>query len=448
MKKLKIALVSVTNKEKKTAMNKDLNGGFGTSDDYGYSLPLKLLKLIKRNTVKLPVITFAYLQAIFQEQYHYVEYFEKKLPKQNFDLILIHGTIVDYQNEIYTYNVLKKRFPDAKIGFFGPFPATIPSLFEKADFIIKGEPEYFFLKEFNDINQLNGIIKVSSQVNMEELPSPNFDNFPIKSYNYFPAISKKPFLVLQSSRGCPYSCRYYCAYGQFQGCNLRQRSAKKVVEDMIFLKNNYNVRGIQFRDPTFGISKSFVKEFYEELKKKNLKIEWGIETRLDLLTKEIITKLYEVGLRNINIGIETPDNYIAKVNKRTLTKFKHQEEIVEFCKNLGVNVSSFYILGLEKETERTINSTINYAIKLNTLLARFAVSTPYPGTEFYKKLEKENKLLTKDFEKYNQFTLIYEHENLKPEEIEKLLEKAYKKYYFRASYINNFIKSKIKSLLV
>ena len=442
MKKLNIALVNVTNKNKKTAMNKDLNGGFGTSDNYGNSFFSKLIKILKRRSIKLPIISFAHLQAIFKKN-HYVKYFEGTLPKQNFDIILIYGTIVDYKHEKLTFKIIKKKYPNAKVGFFGPFPSTMPEFFKEADFVIEGEPEYFFMEEFKNINQLKGIIKVSSQVDMDSLPSPNYDGFPINTYSYFPAISKKPFLVLQASKGCPYSCRYYCAYGQLQGSKIRQRSAKKVAEDMEYLKDNYKVEGIQFRDPTFGMPKNFLKELYIELKKKNLKIEWGMETRLDLLNKEIITELHEVGLRNINIGIETPDPHIAKINRRLLVEINHQEEIIRFCKKIGVNIAAFYILGYEKETKDNINSTINYALKLNTLLARFAVSTPYPGTGFYERLEKENKILTKDFEKYNQFTLVYEHENFTPKELQKLLEKAYRKYYFRSAYIFNLIKRQL-----
>ena len=75
--------------------------------------------------------------------------------------------------------------------------------------------------------------------------------------------------------------------------------------------------------------------------------------------------------------------------------------------------------------------------------ASSASSTPYPGTHFYDQLKKEGRLLTEDFEKYNQFTLVYKHENLSPEKVKKLLEKSMRKYYFRPSYAPTLIKSKI-----
>jgi len=440
---MKIALVNVTNKKKKTAMNKDLNGGFGTCDEYGDSISSKLIKFIKKRSVRLPIISFAFLQAIFKEQGHQVKYFEETLPKLAFDLILIYGTVVDYKNENSTCKLLKETFSNTKIGFFGPFPATVPNLFESGDFVLTGEAEGFFMSDFKDLSQLKDQVKVITPTNMETLPSPDFDGFPINKYGYSPAISEKPFLVLQASKGCPYSCSFYCVYGKYQGPKIRQRSAKKVVDDMVNLKENYNIKGIQFRDPVFGLNKNFISEFCEEIKKRNVKMVWGMETRLDLLTKENVTQMFEAGLRNINVGIETNDPEIAEKNKRKLVAFKHQEEIIKFCKDLGVNLSTFFILGYEGDTEQTVDNTINYAIKLNTTLARFAVSTPYPGTEFYNKLEKEGKILTKDYEKYNQFTLVYEHDNFSPKRMRQLIEKSLRKYYFRPSYFLTYFKSKL-----
>jgi anaerobic magnesium-protoporphyrin IX monomethyl ester cyclase len=376
---MKVALVNVTNNNKKVAMNKDLNGGFGTSDEYGNSITSKILKSIKRRSVKLPIIGFAFLQAILKKQ-HEVKYFENSLPIENYDLILIYGTVVDYKNENNTCTSLKLKFPNSKVGFFGPFPATMPSLFKSGDFVLTGEAEAFFMEEFKDLSQLEGEVKVSSQTDMDALPSPDYTGFPIESYSYSPAISKKPFLVLQASKGCPYTCSYYCVYGDYQGPKIRQRSAKKVVEDIKILQEKHNVKGIQFRDPVFGLNRNFIKEFCQELKDNEIRIEWGMETRLDVLNEENLNLMYDVGLKNLNVGIETNDPKIAEKNKRKLVEFQHQENMIRFAEKLGINVSAFFIIGYDGDTKETIINTINYAIKLNTLLARFAVSTPYPGT--------------------------------------------------------------------
>ena len=47
-----------------------------------------------------------------------------------------------------------------------------------------------------------------------------------------------------------------------------------------------------------------------EIHKKGLRIQWGIETRIDILNIEIISLMASAGLKSINIGIETPNELI------------------------------------------------------------------------------------------------------------------------------------------
>ena len=439
-KKLKIALVCVVNKNRKYSMNKDLNGGFGTADDLGSSFILRILKVVRKCTIRLPIISFAFLQAILKQQGHAVEYFEEEMPLNNFDLFIIYGSIVDFENENNVAGILKKRHPEAKVGFIGPFPSIKPELFNNADFIVAGESESFFINDFCNLNQLQGVVTTSSLVDLNSLPSPCYDGFPIKKYSYKPLNSKKTFLPLQASRGCPFGCKFYCTYGEFQGAKIRLRSPTKVVDDIVYLKKRYDVKAIQFRDPVFGIDSKFVLELCDELEKREVVVVWGMETRVDLLNEDIIKRMYSVGLRNINIGIETNNIKIANKNKRKLAEAKHQENIINICQNHGIRIGAFYLICFEDDTQETIEETIKYATKLGAPFARFAITTPYPGTDFYKQLESENKILTKNYEKYTQFNLVYKHNSLSTDLAQKLLEKAYTKYYLRISYIYRMIK--------
>ena len=60
-----------------------------------------------------------------------------------------------------------------------------------------------------------------------------FEGFPINTYKYKPIINVKPFITLQASKGCPYSCRYYCTYPASEGIKVRSRSPKKLVDDIL-----------------------------------------------------------------------------------------------------------------------------------------------------------------------------------------------------------------------
>jgi len=445
-KPLKIALIHVINDKSKSSMNKDLNGGFGTSDYFGESFTSKALMKFKKKNVRLPIITLAFLQAIFKSQGHQVSYFEGSLPKEKFDLGLIYGTIVDISNENNVLIKLKAQFPDSKIGFIGPFPATRPDLFASGDFVLLGESEGYFMNDFKSLDGMKGQILVATQTDLDALPSPDYSGFPLNKYSYSPAIAVKPFVPLIASKGCPYSCKAYCVYGNYQGPKIRQRSAQKVVDDIIKVQKEFGVKGVQFRDPVFGLNRAFIPQFCEEIKKRNVKIYWGMETRLDILNEENLKQMFDAGLRNINVGIETIVPEIAKKNKRLLVQTKHQEKIIAICKKLGIKISAFYIIGYMGDTIETVENTIKYAIKLNTSVARFCVSTPYPGTQFYYDMSKEDKLLTKDYEQYTQFNLVYKHENFTPDQITNLLQGAYRKYYYRPTFLFSTLMWKIRDL--
>ncbi len=441
------ALVSVINRHKNYAQNKDLNGGFGTADDYQGSWLAFAVRSVKKNVVRLPVIAFAYLQAILKARGFRVDYFEGQMPDtaSSYDLILLNGSIVDFPYENETARRLKAMFPKAKVGFFGDFPSTKPELYDGGDFVIVGEPESFFMHDFTGIEQLKGHMRTSRPTDYDALPTMDLDGFNIEYYRYSLFFPKR-FISYQGSKGCPYSCSYYCTYGKIQGPKIRQRSVEKIVDDITILKDKYGIEHIQFRDPVFGLNKGFIEDFCKELKKRNVNIRWGMETRLDLLTATKIDMMKAVGLRLINVGIETTDPEVAQKNKRLLIQKEHQEKIVRYCAHKNIKVCAFYILGLPSDTVKSIGQTLQYAMSLNTPIARFSVATPYPGTQFFAQLEKEGKILNHNYEKYSQFNLVFKHDSLKPEEIQSLLVASYLKYYLRLNYLRTIFAYQLKKL--
>tara|TARA_Y100000034_G_C6906173_1_gene420567 strand:- start:1297 stop:2634 length:1338 start_codon:yes stop_codon:yes gene_type:complete len=441
---MKICLLNPINKNKKEAMNKDLAGGMGTFSDFGDSLTSKILSLAKGKNVNLPIISFAYLQAILKKKDHFIDYIEGDSVSKPYDFVLMYGSIVDFKNELRICNKIKQKFPKTKVGFFGSFPTTNPEIFNKSDFAIVGEAESFFLYEFKNEKDLKKLIRVKNLLNLDDLPSPDFENFPIKKYSYFPALKEKPFLVLQASKGCPYSCSYYCPYGSIQGSKYRIRSAEKVFEDILQLIKKHNVKGIQFRDPTFGLNKDQVTKLCNLIIKNKVKIRWGVETRLDLLNKNILTLMFKAGLRNLNIGIETIDEEIANLNKRKIMEIKKQEDIVNFCKKIGIKINSFYLFGLKGDSTKSIKNTIDYAIKLNTNVVQFVISCPYPGTAYYNDLNSKGLILEKDFEKFNSSNLVFKLDYLSEKQLLKLRGYAFRKYYFRFGYILEFLKWRLR----
>ena len=310
---MKIALVGTSQIIKNRSINKDLNGGYGTNDSFGNSISSKIFSILRGRSVNLPLLSFVYVYTILKNKGHIVEYFPSKIPKHYFDIFVLYGSIVDYKMENNVAGELKKKYSQSKVGFIGPFPEIMPDLFSNADFIIGGEPDAFFKYQFESIETMDGVIKVNKLMDMDALPTPDYSGFPIKSYKYKPILNKSPFLTIQSSRGCPYSCGHYCTYPTSQGNKVRYRDINLIIEDINYMKKHFLMRSLLFRDPIFGINKQYPILLSEKLIENNIKINWGIETRADLLDIDNLKIMKKAGLSSINIGIETNDIKIANL---------------------------------------------------------------------------------------------------------------------------------------
>lgn len=433
---MRVALLHTTNPGRRIALNKDLNGGLGTADDYGPTWRGRLLSWLKWKLINLPVISTPHIQAILKARGHEAAYYEDAVPDRPFDVGLMYGSLVDFRNENEVVARLKKAFPSARIGFYGAFPARYPERFPAGDFVLGGEAEAFFLREDPArLTRESGLISNPHPLDLDELPTPDYAGFPISRYRYTPMLPKRPYLPLLASKGCPYSCGYYCAYGEFQGAKYQQRSAEKVYEDMRLMRERHGVRSIQFRDATWGIDRRFVDELCRLLRERPLGIEWGIETRSDLLSPELVDELAASGLRSMNLGVETLDDRVAGLHKRKLDEQAHQEAVLARARRLGVRVNLFFMLGLEDDTLDGLDRIARYALALDPEAARFCVSTPYPGTPFYAQVEKEGRLLETDWEKFTQFSLVHRHPRLTAEQVREVMLDAYTRFYFRPGYL-------------
>ena len=148
----------------------------------------------------------------------------------------------------------------SKIGFIGPFSSECPELFkDNCDFIVQGECENIFSKICNNEIKLEGIVESTINLNVKELPFPDWSGFDIMSYGYSPALPRKPFLTIQGSRGCPFACEF-CPYLVSQGIPLRRRNNKNIVDEIKYLIEKHHIKSILFRDITWSMHKKETKE--------------------------------------------------------------------------------------------------------------------------------------------------------------------------------------------
>lgn len=428
-KKLKIALVDL--KESATGCNnKDKAGTFGNTS-HGEGFISGLYAMAKRRNVDVPVVHFGYMAAIFRQYGHEVTFYDGA-PKKDEDIVILASTIVGYDEELAFVRTIKR--PGRKIGFINAFATARPEVFlEEADFVIKGEPEAVTIQiAKGELTDPKGAIESPLIYDLESLPFPDWDGFPVHRYGYYPVLKKSPTMSILTSRGCSFDCSY-CPYMVTQTEKWRRRGAANVCDEIEYLQKKYGVRSVIFRDIMYTQSKQRAIQISEEIIKRNIKIEWSCETRADCLDEDTLKLLYRSGLRAIHLGIESPEDEIVKKSGRIPIKETQQEKVIRMCEKIGIQVIGFFILGFFHDTPESMRKTIEYAKHLNTPLAQFDVMTPYPGTKFYE--EVKDKIVETDWKKYTTHDSVLKLDHVTRKQVLEFKNKAYKEYYMRPSWV-------------
>ena len=234
--------------------------------------------------------------------------------------------------------------------------------------------------------KLNGkIVRTSIRQIVKELdsfPQPAWDLIDIPSYKKIWMDNHGFFsLNIASTRGCPFKCNW-CAKPIY-GNRYNSRTPKKVVEEIEFIQNNYDVNYFWMCDDIFGLKPGWVQEFRDLVKTKGLQFKYKIQSRVDLLLEEnTISALAESGVDTIWVGAESGSQKILDAMDKGIT-VKQIYEATHLLKKNGINTAFFLQFGYLDETKEDIEKTINMVLDLMPEQIGISVSYPLPGTNFY-----------------------------------------------------------------
>lgn len=410
--------------------NKEVTGTYGSTmtGEGGMS---SIFAWAKRRSLKMPVVHMGYLNGIFREAGHEVVYCEHP-PTDACDLVLMATSIVGAGEERDAAREIRRRHPEATIGFFGAFaPVDHEAFLEAGDFVIRGEPEELAQRLAAGEPLPSGVVESAEIKDLDTLPDPDYRGFPVATYSYAPLLKNRPFLPVTTARGCPYDC-FYCPYMVNQGKMYRRHSIERVIGQIRAMIERHGVRSILFRDIVFSMNKKRTRELCEALIEADLGIRWGAETRIDCLDDDLIRLMKRAGCEVLHFGIESVDNDILGEAGRRGMELDLQRHTVDLCEQLGIKTVCFYILGFISDTPETMRRTVDYACQLNSTMAQFGIMTPYPGTRLFDQVE--DRILTRDWSLYNTYNAVVRLDHLSPEQVLAAKQGAYRRYFLRPAW--------------
>jgi anaerobic magnesium-protoporphyrin IX monomethyl ester cyclase len=273
--------------------------------------------------------------------------------------------------------------------------------------------------------------------NLDDLPTPLHEMLPLDKQHM--PMMKGAFTFIVTSRGCPAGCKYCIKHVSYQN-SVRVRSAENICDEIEVL-NKLGIYNIHMYADLFTVNREHVIDICNELIRRNLKIRWTCNSRVDYVDEEMLTLMGKSGCWLISWGIESANEIVLKRARKGYKK-EQAFKALKWAKAAGIKNWGYFIIGLPGETEESIRETIDYAKELPVDIALFHVAAPYPGTPFFYEVVENNWFRpgTKWEEVDMDQSTVLDYENLSAEQLEYWQKRATREWSLRPGPMWTFLK--------
>jgi anaerobic magnesium-protoporphyrin IX monomethyl ester cyclase len=243
---------------------------------------------------------------------------------------------------------------------------------------------------------------------------------------------RKPVAVLMTSRGCNRRCIYCFQIDKDRKSGIRYRGVDNVLAEIEYcLQQGY--REIKFIDDTLAADYDRAMRLAVGIKARGLDFTWFASACVNQVDKPLLQAFRDAGCWAILFGAESgvQKNLNAIRKGTTLDQIR---KAVKAAQEVGLRVNTPFLFGIPGETFEEGLQTIDFAIDLNPDMANFHAITPFPGTYLYDNLEKYG-TISDDLSDFTYQGAAFIPYSMTREEILKLRQIAFKRFYSRPSFI-------------
>jgi radical SAM superfamily enzyme YgiQ (UPF0313 family) len=374
---------------------------------------------------------FANLAAVFRSLGHSVEYLTDHIHTGG-DLYVFCPSLITLHLEQAAVIRLLARRPDARVLVAGPIATAMPEVFADLDVtVVKGEAEQLLWKLDDVLARPTAAVQLGIIEDLDRLPLPDWSGFSPWKFKLGRDFWKFPTALVQHGRGCPLDCDY-CPQTVCDN-TLRFRDPEAVVDEIDHGVKRWGFRSFRFVDPMFGLNRTHVFSLADRIGRLPYKIQFSVETRIDLMPAEILRVLKRAGLSSLSVGIETPDEETLQSHGRVAEDADRQLEFINRCRRMGIRTTAGFMIGFPHDTEDSIRAVLDRARLLGPTFADFRLVTPYPGTRFSRRIGA--RIGDFRFSRYTSHAPVIECEQISGRDLQRLQARCYAKYYLRRRYL-------------
>ncbi|HET8564252.1 MAG TPA: radical SAM protein [Candidatus Binatia bacterium] len=283
--------------------------------------------------------------------------------------------------------------------------------------------------------------------NLDELPMPAYDLFPMDRYYGYSVIPNYNEAV--TSRGCEGACHFCYEWWLVDPRNPREfsshrtRGGKKVADEMELLNKHYGVKALTFMDDDFNSDRQKMVDLVEELEERKLDMSWFCLSRAQNLIRDadLVPRLRKVGLYQVLIGIDGgTDEEIAEARKGPMkVGVKELRELIQFLRKNDISTIGTYINGFWEDDEAKIKQRAKAVDEIDPDIVMIQVLNPIPGSPIYKKAVKDNIIEVDNLSLYDLEHCVMPTKHLTRQQLGELTGWAFQSFYSKPGRVERIL---------
>ena len=267
---------------------------------------------------------------------------------------------------------------------------------ENIDTVVRGEGENIIQDIVTHPELPNGIMcSVAGGLAYGDMPLPDYSLIDLKSYISTPPTRRSvdsprlyPYGRVITSRGCPYGC-CFCQVNQIMGRKWRGRSADSILEEIAWLKKDYEIESLVFDDDNLLFDMPRAKDIFKGIIRRDLRMPWSmIATAVNKIDLEMIKLMHKSGCKYVNIAIESGVESILHGVIHKPVDLGQAIETARLLQAYGIFVAANFIIGFPGETWNQIRDTLAYAETFGADYTKVFTATPLRHTELWDTCKK------------------------------------------------------------
>ena len=191
-------------------------------------------------------------------------------------------------------------------------------------------------------------------------------------------------------------------------------------------------RRLLFLDLNLVANTAYARELFTALIPLNVR--WGgLATTAIARDDELLDLAARSGCWGLLLGFESLSQSSLAETRKSFGMREDYHSVVRKLHRRGIAIMACFAFGFDHDTRDTFAETVDFVIEANIQLPRYAILTPFPGTPLFRRLEQEDRILTRDWSLYDGQHVVFRPRRMSAEELLHGTERAWKRTYHFAS---------------